>query len=107
MQLLHNTDRFAALWIKTNEISEEAKAVLEKAKKVYKIFYSNLNILPTQKWKIETWDAGWYQIRRCLGENYLANEEMLQLRDAMGELSAKIFPFIEIYGFLDRDEILE
>lgn len=35
------------------------------------------------------------------------NEEMLQLRDAMGELSAKIFPFIEIYGFLDRDEILE
>jgi len=107
MQLLHDTDRFAALWIKTNEISEEAKAVLEKAKKVYKIFYSNLNILPTQKWKIETWDAGWYQIRRCLGENYLANEEMLQLRDAMGELSAKIFPFIEIYGFLDRDEILE
>lgn len=90
-----------------NKLSEEAKNVIEKAKEVYKLFYANLNIMATNKWKIDTWDAGWYQIRRCLTEHNLASDELIKLNKANENLANKIIPQIVEFGFLDKDEIYD
>ncbi len=66
VQMTNDEDRFVANWIADNELSDEAKEVLFKGREVYKLFFSNLNHMVTYNFKIESWDAGWYQIRRCL-----------------------------------------
>ncbi|HNW83000.1 MAG TPA: hypothetical protein PKG52_08935 [bacterium] len=106
-QMVTDENRFVANWISKNELSEEAKLVLEKGKDVYKIFFSNLNQMATNKWKIETWDVGWYQIRRCLTEHHFGTDELKELSKANEKLANKILPKIEEYGFLDKDEVYE
>ena len=88
-------DRFAALWIKNNRasLSSEALAVLNAGREIYKRFYAELKRLDVRKWKIDNWDAGWYQVRMSL--------------DATIDLSAlkeKLLPQIYELGFL-RDEV--
>jgi hypothetical protein len=106
-QIVKDENRFVANWLSKNNLSDEAKEVIEKAKKVYKLFYSNLNQMATNKWKIDTWDAGWYQIRRCLTEHNLAPEEIKELNKANETLANKILPQIELFGFLDKDEVFD
>lgn len=55
--------------------------------------------------KVETWDAGWYQVRRCLTDNHLAFEQLEALQEGHEQLAQKILPDIEDYGFLDKDEL--
>jgi len=86
-----------ANWLKDRELSDEAQEVITKGMEVYKLYFSSLNQMATHKWKIATWDAGWYQIRRCLNEHNLA----------MDEIEEKILPKIEEFGFLDKDEVYE
>jgi len=107
LQMSVDADRFVCEWIKRNQLSTEALNVLSKAKEVYEAFYSNLNILDTHRLKINTWDAGWYQIRRCLSENSFATDLINDLRDLNNILAAKISIKIEYYGFLDKDEIYD
>jgi len=107
LQIVNDKNRFVANWLSNEELSEKAKQVIEKAKAVYKIFYANLNQMATNKWKIDTWDAGWYQIRRCLTEHNIATDELKELSKANEQLAKKILQQIEYYGFLDKDEIYE
>ena len=88
-------DRFAALWIKKHrlELSSESLAVLDVARTIYKQFYLELERLDVSRWKIESWDAGWYQIRMSLGATI-----------DLSALSAKLEPQIYELGFL-RDEV--
>lgn len=88
-------DRFAALWIKNNRasLSSEALAVLNAGREIYKQFYAELNKLDVHKWKIDNWDAGWYQVRMSLDAKL-----------SLEELSAKLLPQIYELGFL-RDEV--
>lgn len=106
-QITKDENRFVADWLSKNELSDEAKEVIEKAKTVYKLFYSNLNQMATNKWKIDTWDAGWYQIRRCLTDHNLATDELKELSKANEQLATKILPQIEEFGFLDKDEVYD
>jgi hypothetical protein len=107
LQISRDDDRFVALWIKKQKLSVEANAVLHKAKEVYKTYFSNLNTLPTLKYKIETWDAGWYQIRKCLSDGSAGLEIINELKNLNNALGLKICPQIEEYGFLDKDEVFE
>jgi hypothetical protein len=107
MQMSLDADRFVSNWIKSNQFSKEALDVLLKGKEIYQHFYSNLNLLPINKFKIETWDAGWYQIRRCLTENGMAIDLLNELKNLNNILAMKINSKIEYYGFLDKDEIFE
>lgn len=93
-------DRFAALWINEHkaEFSTEGRKLLAAGEEVYKEFYKRLKELDRKKWKIEDWDAGWYQARMSLGEVDEVKERLL-------ELSQKIEPLIYELGFL-RDEVL-
>jgi hypothetical protein len=106
-QMQRDEDRFAAKWLRSHALSEEAKEVLKRAAEVYKIFYASLPHMATAKWKISTWDVGWYQVRRCLEEHRLAGDEIQSLKLANDHLAGKILPQIEAYGFLDKDEVYE
>lgn len=107
LQIVNDQNRFVADWLSKNDLSDEAKQVIEKAKTVYKFFYANLNQMATNKWKIDTWDAGWYQIRRCLTEHNIATDELKELSKANEQLANKILPQIEEFGFLDKDEVYD
>jgi hypothetical protein len=107
LQIVKEENRFVAEWLTKNDLSVDAKQVIEKAKLVYKFFYANLNQMATNAWKIDTWDAGWYQIRRCLTEHNLAANEIKELNKANEQLANKILPLIEEFGFLDRDEVYD
>ena len=86
-------DRFAALWIKNHELSIEAQSVLNEGRELYRKFYAELERLDVVRWKIEDWDAGWYQVRMSLGATI-----------NLTELSRKLEPQIYELGFL-RDEV--
>ena len=88
-------ERFAAKWIKKHraELSTAALAVLDSARAIYKKFYAELATLNLSRWKIDSWDAGWYQIRMALGATI-----------DLSALSAKLLPQIYELGFL-RDEV--
>lgn len=90
---LETEERFAATWIKNHELSAQAQAVLDAGRELYKKFYAELATLDVRRWKIEDWDAGWYQIRMALGESV-----------SLEALSAKLLPQIYELGFL-RDEV--
>ena len=107
LEMIKDSDRFVANWLSTASLSDEAKAVLEKARAVYKIYFANLHQMITNKWKIETWDTGWYQIRRCLTEHNIALDELKELSKANEKLAEKILPQIEEFGFLDKDEVFD
>lgn len=106
-QLTKDENRFVSDWLSKNDLSDESKEVIRNAKYVYKLFYSNLNQMSTNKWKIDSWDAGWYQIRRCLAEHNLATDEIKELSKANEHLAAKILPKIEEFGFMDKDEVYD
>jgi hypothetical protein len=107
LQIHNDVDRFVAQWLMKTEISNEARQVIEIAKVIYKLFYTSLNQMATHKWKIDTWDVGWYQIRRCLTAHNLAAQEILDLNQANHRLANKILGSIEEYGFLDKDEVYD
>ncbi|MBR4153272.1 MAG: hypothetical protein IKT98_09990 [Selenomonadaceae bacterium] len=88
-------DRFAAKWLENHrkELSLESKAVINAGREIYKRFYAELERLDVVRWKIESWDAGWYQIRMSLGASV-----------DLTALSAKLLPQIYELGFL-RDEV--
>lgn len=106
-QLTHDTDRFVATWLSKNKLSEEAKTVLKMGEKVYQAFYANLHQMFMHEFKIQTWDAGWYQIRRCMTKHNIGADEIKVLKVVNDRLAEKILPQIEQYGFLDKDEVYD
>ncbi len=96
MQIARATqDRFAALWIKNHRenFSTEAREILSAAREIYKKFFAELERLDVRRWKIEAWDAGWYQVRNAL-----------DAKINLDALSTKLLPQIYELGFL-RDEV--
>ena len=108
LQLNNDQDRFVAKWLlEHNDLSEEAKAVLYQGRVVFKAFYTKLNQIDFRRFKIETWDVGWFQIRQALKDQNLYSAELDHLSKAMKVLSNKIEPQIYEFGFLDKEEIFE
>ena len=75
-------------------------SVLRKGKQIYQYYFENLGQIPTTKFKIENWDAGWWQIRNALGDVNLGKEIMTEVKALHGELREKILPEISRYGIL-------
>ena len=60
-------NRFVAEWLNGENLSREAKQVLDAGKELYKFYFAHFTELNTGKFKIHTWDAGWWQINmHCL-----------------------------------------
>ncbi len=56
--------------------------------------------LATKKIEIETWDAGFWQIRNALNAKKLAEDELENLKQAHNALREKLLPQIYELGFL-------
>ena len=95
-------DRFTAKWLTDNyeQLSQASKNVIEAAKKVYKVYFQNLNSLRTTRYKIATWDAGRYQIIHSLENSEIGAFEIEALEKANNKLGEKIRARIHALGFL-------
>lgn len=94
------TDTYMAAWLTGHDLSSEAQSVLRKGKQIYQFYFENLNKLATTKFKIESWDAGWWQIRKALADVDLEREIIAELKTFHNQLRDKILPEISRYGIL-------
>ena len=76
------------------------REIINHFQKIYQYYFENLGQIPTTKFKIENWDAGWWQIRNALGDVNLGKETMTELKALHNQLHDKILPEISRYGIL-------
>ena len=100
LQLTQADDRFASSWLATRKLSPQSQAVLDAARAVYQCYFAHLSELRTARFKIDTWDAGWWQIRSALADRELGSAELAAVKPAMDKLKAKLLPQLQSYGFL-------
>lgn len=100
--IAENEERFAAKWVQDNceDFSQAAKNVIGAAKKVYKIYFQNLHMIDTYKYKIHTWGAGRYQIIHAMEDSEIGLDEIKTLNEANKKLGEKICEMIHPLGFL-------
>lgn len=96
----NDNDRFVAKWLEGKDLSIESQNVYDNAKSVYIFYFENLYNLRTQKYKIHTWDAGWWQIRNVLADNNMGNELLLKLKESHNVLKDKLLKDISSHGFI-------
>jgi hypothetical protein len=83
-------DRFIATWIAGQKLDSPCDELLEIAREIYQSFFKHFKDLPTAKYKIEHWDAGWWQIKKCLVEGGLEKERFAALEKIKRQLGEKI-----------------
>ncbi len=93
-------DTFVVKWISETDLSKEARDVLNKGKEIYKFYFANLAHVHTTKFKIESWDAGWWQIRNVLADGNLGKELFDELKTLHNQLRAKLLPQISAYQII-------
>lgn len=97
-------DTFVAKWLLERDLgsflSAEAKAVLEKGKEIYQFYFAHLNVLRSNKFKIEHWDAGWWQIKQVLQDENLQTAELKALKALCDQLKEKLLPQLGEYGIV-------
>jgi hypothetical protein len=82
-------------------LSVESLALLEAGQAVWRLFMASLSQLRTGKFKIDSWDAGWWQVRSALKDRELGKGEMTALKAAHDALRDKLRPQLAGYGFID------
>lgn len=100
LQLSQAEDRFAAGWLARRKLSPQSRGVIDAAQAVYMCYFAHLAQLRTARFKIETWDAGWWQVRSALADRDLGGAELAGVKNAMDTLKAKLLPQLQDYGFL-------
>lgn len=105
VQLPTAQDRFVARWSAGRELSAEARAVLDAGRAVWRCYFAQLGRLRTTRFRIETWDAGWWQVRSALKERGLGTDETATLKSAHERLRDKLRLQLPVLGFID-DELL-
>ena len=98
--LSSDEDTYVAKWLSNRDLSPEAMSVIRKGRQIYQFYFENLGQIPTTKFKIENWDAGWWQIRNALSNVNLGKEIMAELKVYHSQLRDKILPEISRYGIL-------
>jgi hypothetical protein len=101
MTLVSAQDTFVAKWIASKKLSTEAEQVLKKGEEIYKYYFSNLGQIPSNIYKIETWDAGWWQIKQSLTEVHLCKQELNDLKVLLNTLKDNILERLIEYEIID------
>ena len=71
-------------------ISKEALELIDIGKELYKFFYSNINKIDIEKFKISLWDTGFWQIRKSLKDKKLASDILKKLKAKRDKLKNNI-----------------
>jgi hypothetical protein len=83
-------DRFIAKWLAGQNLDSDCEELLELGREIYKTFFKEFKNLPTAKYKVEHWDAGWWQIKRSLVEGGFETERLEQIEEIKKRIGAKI-----------------
>ncbi len=83
-------DRFIARWLSKQQLDAASETLLELGREIYQTFFKRFKDLPTAKYKVEHWDAGWWQIKRCLVEAGLEGERLAQIEQIKKKIGPKI-----------------
>lgn len=96
-------DRYTYTILKDIDLSKEGKDVLEKAKLLVKESFKYRQPFNAIKpeYHINTWDAGWYQIKGLLSQ-YM-KKELKEFNVLYKELELKMRPLVYELGFLKKD----
>ena len=93
---------FVADWLARRTLSAESQAVLTSAKAIYHFYFANMHLLRRAKFKIETYDAGWYQIRQALLDAELGVDLLADIKHQHDHLKEKILPLLYDYGIVSE-----
>lgn len=80
--------------------NKNAKDPTQKKTEALLARFENNNRLRLPKFRIATWDAGWWQARSALADASLGVTEMAALKQAHEELKAKLLPQLVTLGFI-------
>ena len=83
-------DRFIADWLVAQKLGPEETELWGVGREIYETFFREFKDLPTTKYKVEHWDAGWWQIKRCLVETGLMAAQFAQIEDLKKQIGAGI-----------------
>ncbi|WP_278846875.1 hypothetical protein [Brachyspira pilosicoli] len=72
--------RFVCDYLKNISQTKEAKDLIDISKELYKYFYSNVEKVNTNKFKISLWDSGFWQIRKSLKDASLALDILKEIK---------------------------
>ena len=100
LQLARAEERFVARWLVSQALSTEARAVVALAEPVWRCYFENINRLRLPKFRIATWDAGWWQTRSALADASLGASEMAAHKQVHDQLKAKLLPQLTMLGFI-------
>ena len=87
-----NEKRFCFEYLENNKdyISDEASELMNSAEELYKYFYSNIEKINKEKFKISLWDTGFWQIRKSLKDVKLASDILKEIKIKRNILKKKI-----------------
>jgi hypothetical protein len=103
------TDRFESdfmvQYLKGTKQSQEAKAVLEEGKKLWKAYFSTTDVRTVRdELKLNRADVGWYQIRKALQARNASGDfvpvSFKPFEESYKTLSEKLQPMVYELGFL-------
>jgi len=83
-------DRFVAKWIAKQEMDSQCGELLEIAREIYKSFFKRFKDLPTATFKIQHWDAGWWQVKKSLVEAGFEKDRFAEVEDLKKKIGTKI-----------------
>ena len=105
LQVSTTTDRFVANWLAARSVSPLAQALLSAGIAVYRRYFASFDPLRTGKFRTETWDVGWWQIRSALKDRDLGGVELAVVKRAQDSLRARLRPQLSELGFLAPAEV--
>lgn len=96
----NSEERYVYTLLKGLELSEEAQAVLNKAKEIVRKTFKNRSLFNEEhpEYQINNWDCGWYQIK-ALAKEY-ASEDYKEFVELYKKLADKMRPMVYELGFL-------
>ena len=83
-------DRFVAHWLAQQKLDSNCDELLGVGCEVYQAFYKDFKNLPTARFKVEHWDAGWWQVKKCLVEAGLERDRFEQIEAVKRTLGVQI-----------------
>ncbi len=83
-------DRFVAKWLAQQKLDADCAELLKVGCDLYETFFKCFKDLPTSKFKVEHWDAGWWQVKRCLVEAGLEGARFKQIELLKKKIGAGI-----------------